>query len=254
MPNRIIKESIRTSKKVNSLNDFEYRMWSYAITYVDDYGRGIADPAIIKGFVFPLRKEVKESDITKALKRMDEIGLIRLYKAEGETYFYFPNWSNHQRIQKKHSKYPEPPADGEPPSVTVEHGEPPSVTVSNGYPPLESNTIQSESEYESNPNQNTNTNSASVLLSEQESWFLSFWEKYPRKVDKKNSQKVFNRVCKDEETYGKIMIGLEKQIPTWRDPKYIPHPSTWLNGERWNDETSQPVFSVPFPEVMNEFG
>ena len=63
MPNRIIKESIRTSKTVNAMTDFQFRLWAYLITYVDDYGRGSADPEILKGFVFTRRKGVSEATI-----------------------------------------------------------------------------------------------------------------------------------------------------------------------------------------------
>lgn len=67
MPNRIIKDTIRTSKTVNAMTDFQFRLWIYLITYVDDYGRGSADPELLKGFVFPRRKGVTESTIEKAL-------------------------------------------------------------------------------------------------------------------------------------------------------------------------------------------
>lgn len=109
MPNRIIKETIRTSKKVNSLTDFQFRLWVYLITYVDDYGRGSADPEIIKGFVFPRRKKVNETDIKDALAALASMGCITLYDKDGESYFYFPSWGEHQRIQTKRSKFPEPP-------------------------------------------------------------------------------------------------------------------------------------------------
>ena len=55
---RMLKASIRTSKTVNSLSDFQFRLWAYLITYVDDFGRGSADPEILKGLVFPRRKSV----------------------------------------------------------------------------------------------------------------------------------------------------------------------------------------------------
>lgn len=36
----------------------------------------------------------------------------------------------------------------------------------------------------------------------------------------------------------RIMTALEqyKQTKQWQDPQYIPHPSTWLNQARWEDE------------------
>ena len=48
------------------------------------------------------------------------------------------------------------------------------------------------------------------------------------------------KVCKDENTFNAIMRGLKKQMKSveWQNEggKYIPHPTTWLNGERWLDE------------------
>ena len=55
MPNRIIKDSITKSEKWSELTDFQFRLWVHLITYVDDYGRGDARPAIIRGACFPLR-------------------------------------------------------------------------------------------------------------------------------------------------------------------------------------------------------
>ena len=39
MPNRIIKDSILTSDKINSLSFFEYTLWTALILLADDYGR-----------------------------------------------------------------------------------------------------------------------------------------------------------------------------------------------------------------------
>lgn len=116
----MIKESIRTSKSVNSLTDFQFRTWVYLITYVDDYGRGSADPEILKGLVFTRRKGVTEAQISKALADLANTGMISLYEVGGESFFCFPNWHLHQRIQTKKSKFPAPPYS------TVSHGESPS--------------------------------------------------------------------------------------------------------------------------------
>ena len=148
MPNRIIKESIRTSKSVNAMTDFQFRLWIYLITYVDDYGRGSADPELLKGLVFPRMKRVREQDIASALAELAGKGAILLYEVDGEPLFYFPNWREHQRIQTKRSKFPEPPASteitGQSHTTTEINGDSPSATVNNGYNP-----IQSESESES---------------------------------------------------------------------------------------------------------
>ena len=108
MPNRILKESIRTSKSVNELTDFEYRVWSYLIVSVDDYGRYHTDPELLKGLVFPRRKGLTENQIGKALASLANIGMIKLYTVDGESYLCFPNWDKHQQIRAKASKFPAP--------------------------------------------------------------------------------------------------------------------------------------------------
>lgn len=137
MPNRIIKESICGSEKLNSLTDFQFRLWVGLVTYVDDFGRGDARPAMIKGSIFPLRDRVTVKDIQTALLALAGAGCVSLYEVDGKPYLYFPNWERHQRIQTKRSRYPAPV-----------HGESPYVTVSLREPPPESNPIQS------NPNPN----------------------------------------------------------------------------------------------------
>lgn len=108
MPNRIIKDSIRTSKSINAMSDFQFRLWAYLITYVDDYGRGSADPELLKGFVFPRRKGVTEGTIQKTLAELATIGSVILYEVDGEPYLCFPNWSEHQTVRNKVSKFPAP--------------------------------------------------------------------------------------------------------------------------------------------------
>jgi len=70
--------------------------------------------------------------------------------------------------------------------------------------------------------------------------FDKFWEAYPRKVAKADAVTSFRRAKVDEQLLSVILLSLEqfKSSPEWidRNGKFIPHPSTWLNGKRWNDE------------------
>lgn len=76
--------------------------------------------------------------------------------------------------------------------------------------------------------------------------FEEFWKAYPRKTNKGFARKVFDKLKVDEELLQKMVksINQQKNSEQWKNPQYIPHPSTWLNGERWEDEiqsTAQPV-------------
>ena len=94
-----------------------------------------------------------------------------------------------------------------------------------------------------------NTNISCIeVLSKKEMWFESFWEIYPKKQDKKKAKQKFLKLCTDEKKYQEIMDGLRNVLPVWakKDNKYIPMPTTWLNGERWNDEVDLHMEELPF--------
>ena len=209
MPNRIIKDSIRTSKSVNALSDFQFRLWLYLITYVDDYGRGSADAEILKGFVFPRRKSVTEAQIQRGLDDLATTGMIRLYEADGEPYFCFPNWDKHQRIQTKRSKYPDPEE-----STVIHRESPPESESKSEY--------KSESESKQEPREDA---------------FDVFWNAYPKKVGKEAARKAYAKVKVPNEVL-LYAIALQKNSQQWKkdNGQYIPNPATWLNQGRWEDE------------------
>lgn len=78
-----------------------------------------------------------------------------------------------------------------------------------------------------------------------EAWFAEFYNNYPRKVGKHKAWLSFKRLCKSASTLGKIMDGLAKYRAKWTkegtEKEFIPHPSTWLNQKRWEDEEIQKV-------------
>ena len=93
-----------------------------------------------------------------------------------------------------------------------------------------------------------NENSEIEVLDQKEMWFESFWEIYPKKQDKKKAKQKFLKACTNEKEYKAIMDGLRNVLPVWakKDTKYIPMPTTWLNGERWNDEVNVNLYELPF--------
>ena len=72
--------------------------------------------------------------------------------------------------------------------------------------------------------------------------FDRFWSVYPRKVAKGDARKAFNKVIKTVPLHVLIdSVEKHKKSEQWKDPKFIPHPATWLNGERWEDDVTKPV-------------
>jgi hypothetical protein len=72
--------------------------------------------------------------------------------------------------------------------------------------------------------------------------FEDFWNAYPRKKDKQRACKIWQRKKLDAKADFIIahVIHRTKHDEQWQDEKYIPHPSTFLNGERWQDEVKEP--------------
>ena len=70
--------------------------------------------------------------------------------------------------------------------------------------------------------------------------FEKFWKEYPNKKAKKKAYEIWNRLNLDEEAREIVMTALEahKKSAQWtRDEgQYIPHPASWLNQHRWEDE------------------
>jgi len=72
------------------------------------------------------------------------------------------------------------------------------------------------------------------------SQFLKFWETYPKKVGKGNAERAFLKLSPDDSMFSIILNAVIAQSKSeqWQSDggKYIPHPATWLNGKRWEDE------------------
>lgn len=234
MPNRIIKESIRASKSVNAMTDFQFRLWIYLITYVDDYGLGSADPELLKGLVFPRLKKLRESDIADALAGLERLGSIQLYTVAGEPYLAFPNWGEHQRIQSKKSKFPSPDNENivNSPSSTVTHRE----------SPLHARVgLDSDSSFNplllvpSLPGDKGYGEKGEIIIR-----FDEFWASYPKKRSKGDAIKAWERIKPDEDLFATIMLAVSaaKESDDWRKEggKYIPFPASWLRAKGWEDE------------------
>lgn len=68
--------------------------------------------------------------------------------------------------------------------------------------------------------------------------FEQFWAFYPRKVGKTKAVKVWQRLSRADR--GLAFDALKKHVELWRRKQvaqeFIPHPTSWLNGRRWEDE------------------
>jgi len=72
-------------------------------------------------------------------------------------------------------------------------------------------------------------------------FFECFWNKYPKKENKKKATDIFNRLMIRGVIPAEIMAGLDKYIGSRAVVDgFIMQPTRWLNEERWNDEYTTP--------------
>jgi len=78
--------------------------------------------------------------------------------------------------------------------------------------------------------------------------FNEFWKLYPRKVAKISAQRSWKRLS--NKTIDQIFDILHEHLARWKktELQYIPHASTWLNQQRWEDELE------PIDESENKTG
>ena len=66
--------------------------------------------------------------------------------------------------------------------------------------------------------------------------FSRFWNEYPRKVAKQAALVAWRRLRPSPSLQVQIYDALDWQRASWKEDRFIPHASTWLNQRRWEDE------------------
>jgi hypothetical protein len=74
--------------------------------------------------------------------------------------------------------------------------------------------------------------------------FDDFWQRYPLHVGKQAARKAWAKLGPSP-PLGQIVDALawQRDLPRWREEggRYVPHPATYLNGRRWEDERPPPT-------------
>ena len=190
MPNRILKESICRSDEIDSLSWFEECLFYRLIVNCDDFGRFDGREKIINNILFPL-KDLRDSDLKKALDKLSAVGLVRRYVVQGRPVLQLVTWERHQQIRAKKSKYPGPEQMAEDDNACNQLI---SDDINCPRNPIQSNP---------NPNRNRNTNKCSEPVGSEQvleddpkpvrnkqreanELFERLWDRYPNKRGKGN--------------------------------------------------------------------
>jgi hypothetical protein len=107
MPNRILREGILTSERIERLDWAEEVFYRRVMSVVDDYGRYYARPALLRSACYPLHLDrVTEADIQTWLSACEQAGLIHVYEVDGKRYLELLDFR--QQLRAKVCKYPDP--------------------------------------------------------------------------------------------------------------------------------------------------
>jgi hypothetical protein len=89
-----------------------------------------------------------------------------------------------------------------------------------------------------NDSETTSHSAHASVLVDVPSTFDRFWTCYPRKVAKPTAMRTWKSKVRARDVEV-VLAGLAVWCEYWRarnEPEFIPHPSTWLNAESWNDQ------------------
>ena len=109
MANRILRDGILTSERVNQIADDPSKEVFYRRTFsvVDDFGRYHAHPSLLRAALYPLRlDQVTDEDIQDHLSSCELAGLLQTYESGGKRYLQLNDFRQQLRAMK--SKFPSP--------------------------------------------------------------------------------------------------------------------------------------------------
>ena len=106
MPNRILREGILTSARVDELSESAELFYRRLHSKVDDYGRCEAHPELLRTACYPLRVDrVKAKHVIAWLAECEKARLLVVYKAGSKTYLQIVDFRQQVRTE---SKFPAP--------------------------------------------------------------------------------------------------------------------------------------------------
>lgn len=193
----------------------------------DRAGRMEDRPKRIRAEVFPY----ETVDVDELLEELACAGFITRYDADGTAYLEVLNFAQHQSPHVKEAESTIPAPDKH--QTRTRLAPPDSLTPSSLTP---DSLTEDKTLVHRTPKTTAPPNG-----------FDEWWAMYPRKKGKGQAIKAY-RLALKKTTVEVLRTGLEAQLPEMmaNEPTYVPHPTTWLNGERWGDVLD----TIPDPHLL----
>ncbi|MDD2054948.1 phage replication protein [Pseudomonas putida] len=207
----------------------------------DKAGRLEDRPLRIKGELFPYRDCI---DTEGMLAWLASEGFITRYTVSGKRFIQVENFDKHQNPHRNEPESVIPSvSEG---CITTDFGG--TTSAITGSAPADS--LIPDSGFLTADSLNPSTPPA-LPTSASDDLFPKFWKLYPNKKGKANAEKAWKKLKVTDELFTLIASGLAKQVvcAEWTKDggQFIPHPATWLNGKRWEDEVKSASNVHQFP-------
>ena len=199
----------------------------------DREGRLEDEPRLIKAELFPYY----DCDINGELTELERLGFVRRYKVGDVAVIEVLNFKKHQTPHNTEKASALPAYPGQQPleaAPAVGNGE---LTVN---PPLENDGKTPDSLIPDSLIPDSLIHDTPIPPKGVAAGFAEFWSAYPLKKAKATAEKAWAKLKPSADLQAAILsaIAAHKLSADWqRDGgQYIPHPTTWLNQRRWEDE------------------
>lgn len=233
---RMVDKKISVSEQVANLPILAQLIFTWSVPHADDVGFLPHSSRSLRAMIVPML-DITATDFQGAVEAIVKEGLWKQVEYEKSLFYVITKFHEHQTIKKDRQpqlliKFP---LDKDPKTSWSTIG---TILESLGIQ-MENNGFQMASELNRTELNRTELKVVSDL-------FDIFYKKYPNKKSKKKAQERFETLFagktpeKKKELFSKMITGLDNAIltPQWKKDKgqFVPHPSTWLNQARWEDE------------------
>ena len=239
---------IKDDPKMLELDDHQFRVWINLLSMAgESEERGVIPAARPRGLAAALH--TAPEDMETAFLLFTELGMVER-REDGSLLIVnfmerqYDNPSDHpEKVAERKTRMKERQQNAPAPSknAAANHRNETGTTKEreqNAEERLYSEDTQTIHRGEDTECQKTDTPPpAAVRVRASPNDFNLFWDAYPKKESKKDAWEAWKRLNPSQEILAAILagIGRAKTGDQWQR-SIIPHPATWLNGKRWEDE------------------
>jgi hypothetical protein len=239
---RTIKPDFFTSDTVAELSLRARLTWIGLWTYCDDSGRCRDNVKLIKAAVWPL-DDVSLSNIEKDLTDLLACGLVYRYEVDSKGYLQITNWEEHQRISHPtESKIPDPPPGKGPGPGRGGNPDDSGINPESSGAARDMSGAARPGKEQGTGNREQGRERTPALplgcVLPRPDLFAEFWITYPRRIDKRAAERAWKAALKRGHHDGAIILAARRYAKekVGTDPKFIKHPTTWLNADAFENE------------------